>query len=115
LQTFRREATSAPFPGAGVTPLWEIVAGPVSFGFDLLSLSSVAQDAFSLVLSGAGTLMITGLDDTPGTWSLSADSQGSTFLFSSATAAVPEPGAVALFGVSVLVAGSCLRRSRHTS
>ncbi len=107
--------TFAPFPGAGITPLWEIVLPGPTIGFDLFSLSVDLQDADNLALSGAGTLFWTGFDDTPGTWSMSADSQGSTFLFTSATADVPEPGAVALFAISLLVAGASLRGNRRSS
>jgi len=82
------------------------VSNPVwSFGgvsFSLLNISSISESASSLVLFGSGNALAAGFDDTPGTWSFSADKTGSSFSWSS-TAAVPDGGTtIALLGVSLL-------------
>lgn len=77
------------------------------FSFNLANLSIDLQTATALNLSGMGTLMGTGFDATPGTWTFSGDQLGIFATFSSITAAddpvgVPEPGTLALLAFGLL-------------
>ena len=99
-------ATYADFtysPLAVVNPIWTLVAGGLSF--DLASITFISEAGTGLVLNGTGTIHSALHDDTPGTWSFSADTaNGGLFTFSSQTAAqVPDGGATAmLLGLGVL-------------
>ena len=66
-------------------------------------------------LSGTGTLMADGFDDTYGTWVFSGDSNGIIlFSFSSITGAnaVPEPASLLLVGAGLM--GFAAARRRRT-
>ena len=93
-----------------VTPLWTFMFGGNTYSFDLLSCSISQQGGGSLILTGSGTLNITGFDATSGDWVFTGNQAGGTFSFSSSNAAVPEGGsALILLGLG-LVGLEVLRR-----
>ncbi len=102
-------ATFAPLtfspPALPVSPLWSVIAGPTTFTFDLETVSVDFQDADELNLSGLGTLMATGFDDTPGSWTFSGNSSGVIFTFSSAASPTPVPEPMSLLLVSFGLGG----------
>lgn len=85
-----------------VTPLWTVIAGPITYNFNLTSLSLDFQSATEINLSGAGTIQATGYDDTPGLWTFTGQQGSILFSFSGISAAddnpnsVPEPMTLAL-------------------
>lgn len=91
-----------PLAVSGGGPIW--VGTGVSF--TLTSLTSVTEvGTAALVLFGKGYVSLAGYDSTPGVWSFTASTTGTTFNFGSTTTAtnVPDGGAtVALFGASML-------------
>ena len=80
--------TFDPFPAGGIVPLWSITL-PQAASFDLLSLTIDFESPSVLVLSGTGTAHLAGKDATPGRWTLSANTFGTTFSFSSTNASFP--------------------------
>ena len=104
--------TFDPFPVGGVVPLWKIPSSPGT-SFDLLTLNVEFESPSILLLKGTGIAHMTGRDNTPGTWILSANTLGTTFSFSSTDAsagsAVPEPG-TALFGLALSGVAASRRR-----
>jgi hypothetical protein len=100
-------------PFAPVNPLWITLAGP-NASFSLTSITFIDEDpGNSLVLKGYGTASLAGFSDTLGSWSFSADQQGTDFNWSSMTKApaeVPDGGStLALLGLSVLGLGGARR------
>ena len=93
-------------PSTATTPFWSVGG----FTFNLSSSFVVAQNANFLDVTGPGTIMKQGFDNTPGIWSFtSTNSSGqnqSQFTFSTETAAVPEPGTTVtlLLGLGLMAA-----------
>jgi hypothetical protein len=99
-------------PSTATPSLWSVGG----FTFDLSSSVVVSQSTTFLNVTGTGTIQGNGFDPTPGVWSFTSSnangSNHSTFGFQANASAVPEGGAVALFGVGAvcLVGGNFLRR-----
>lgn len=91
-------------PLAVANPLWTVLGGPPTATFSLLSITFIDEVTPGLILTGTGTMNLTGFDPTPGNWSFSADTAGGLFTFSSQTVAkAPDGGtSIALLGFSLL-------------
>jgi hypothetical protein len=91
-------------PLAVANPLWTVLGGPPTATFSLLSITFIDEVTPGLILTGKGTMNLTGFDPTPGNWSFSADTAGGLFTFSSQTVArTPDGGtSIALLGFSLL-------------
>jgi VPDSG-CTERM motif len=105
------------FAGAGTPnfPLppvleWETIGG---LTIDLLSVAVSLQGGGILVLEGTALFHLAGFEDTPGTFSLTAQQSGTTFSASASKGTVPtvpDGGSTAALLGSVLVAFGILRR-----
>lgn len=100
-------------PFVSPTQLWVSVGGSTIFTFVMDTLAIDLQTASVLALSGSGTASATGFDDTNGTWSVTGNSAGTTFSWSSSTA-VPVPAAFWLFGSAVVGLAAVSRRRTTT-
>ena len=90
---FSFNPTSVPVIG-----LWSVLG----FSFDLTSMSLDGQDTDSVELSGVGIIKHVGYDDTRGTWTFTANNQGSNFSFSSSATSAPEPALALLLGTGLI-------------
>lgn len=93
--------------GGGTNPVWITLGGPPTAQFSLMAISSINELGAGLILTGTGTINLTGFSPTPGTWSFSADQAlgSAQFTFSSQTAPrkTPDGGtSIALLGFSLL-------------
>ena len=96
-----------------VTPAWTFIVGPNTYSFDYSSLTIDYNSSTVLVLSGTGLASITGFDDTPGIWSITANTFGTTFSFSSTSATVPDGGVtLAMLGAGIVGLAYLSRRNR---
>jgi len=75
----------------------------LTYSFNATSISSVYAGG-QWDISGSGEAMITGYDDTPGTWTVNLSQSGQSFVFNASTATlVPDGGSTAtLLGASFL-------------
>ena len=114
---FTFEPVLSPNP---VSPLWTFTTGGTTYSFTLSTIAvtsegyDINQDSF-LILSGSGTLSISGVinrDATFGTFQFSGNETAGDFSFSASNAArpTPEPGTVGLFGLALLGLGGAVRR-----
>lgn len=83
-------------------PLWATLVGGFSFTLDKFTTNEIevtAPGIETLTLGGTGYLKKAGFDDTFGSWSFSADSDGVTFTWNSLNGVIaPEPGIALLLG-----------------
>jgi hypothetical protein len=96
-------------PGLSPSPvhLWTFNSSGLTYSFDLSSLTSVVKagngSLNSVVINGGGTLHITGLDDTAGTFVFSGNGANGSYSFSASDGtSVPEPASVLLLGIGLL-------------
>jgi len=97
-----------PFAPAGVIPLWQTTSGTAA-SFDLMSLGPITQGNGFLMLTGAGTLHLSGFDNTPGYWRFSSQQGDTTFSFSSSNGALtPSNADVPDGGTTIVLLGAAL-------
>lgn len=98
-------------PNTPIEPLWTVTVGPTTYSFDLSDVTVDLQTAAELNLSGNGTLMAPGFDDTPGEWTFSGQNGNVFFTFSAITSVpIPEPGTGLLLGLGLFGLGVVRRR-----
>lgn len=103
-------------PAASVTPLWDMFFGGRNYNFSATSLNVLWTDGTYANLEGTGIAHISGYDDTDGSWTATATSQGClTFSFDAGPqapgASVPDGGATALL-LGVGLTGLALLRQK---
>lgn len=102
------------FTAPPVNDLWSFGG----FSFDLLAVTSIMRsgttESGGIIIIGNGTLQAAGFDDTPGTFSFSANSTQTEFRFGAtneATVQVPDGGAtIGLLGLGLLGLSTLRRR-----
>ena len=94
--------------------LWEFTSDGVTYSFYATTTSIVVSysNSGNIVIEGSGYATKSGYDDTPGTWSITANSAGATASFSSSATAVPEPATILLFGLGIVGLAIFGRRKR---
>ncbi len=96
--------TTFAFADSSVTPLWTFTIGATTFSFDATTVVKSFANTNNLVVEGEGVAHITGFDDTPGFWNITANKARTSFSFSSSSAAVPvvpEPASLAVAGLGL--------------
>ncbi|VAX12833.1 hypothetical protein MNBD_GAMMA24-2586, partial [hydrothermal vent metagenome] len=86
-------------PATPISSIWSVGG----FSLDLNWMNVDYQGPSGFILSGTGMINSTsaGLDSAPGTWSFTANGDGSTFTWSSSSA-VPEPAITLLLGAGLI-------------
>src|SRR5438445_6697224 len=102
--------TFSPTP-ASVPSLWSFSLGGVNYSFDVSSFTLNSQNSGFLDLEGTGMLHAGGFADTPAIFSITdTGAGGPNVTFGASFTAVPEPSALALGTLAVLL-GLRLRRN----
>jgi hypothetical protein len=96
------------FSVSSVTPLWTFTVGSIVYSFDATTVTVVTQDSMFLNIVGEGLARITGMDDTVGTWSITATGGTSTFIFGAESVTPPESPGVPDSGVTAILLGMAL-------
>lgn len=87
-----------------LAPFWTLNFGGKTYSFDLTSLTVDTRSNKVITLEGTGIAHITGFDNTPGTWYLSATRSGQTNSLSASfgATAVPIPATIWLLGAGLV-------------
>ncbi|MEM6638545.1 MAG: PEP-CTERM sorting domain-containing protein [Pseudomonadota bacterium] len=93
-------------PFTSPTTVWSI--GGFSFVLDQIQI--VFRNDVVLALAGTGFITGNGFDDTMGAWTLTANTSGALFNFSSSAASIDEPAMLGLLGLGGLMAFGLRRR-----
>lgn len=115
--TFNTPFTFSPSP-ASPLQLWTFSVGGTTYSFDVNAVTTDIQNVYSggiayLNVGGTGIGYVTGYSPTPATWSITgttANSGSLTITIGSAVNAVPEPSALALALVGLVICGVFFRR-----
>gem|GEM_PF-4682497 len=94
--------------------LWTFDFGGNTYELSMLTLTVPFKTKNILVMEGEGIARITGYEDTPGYWNLTANRAGASFSFSSSASVIPEPTSFMLTGLGLVAAGLLRRRLRHS-
>jgi hypothetical protein len=118
LLSFTQATNTLINPALPVTDFLTFTQGSLMVAFDLTSfLTTQAQPTANnlgqLTLSGAGTLEMAGLDDTPGIVTITMQGPGNTSFSGSVVAQalpVPEPASILLLGAGLIALGAAQRK-----
>lgn len=99
-------------PGTGLSQLWQVLVGAVTYTFNVTSESQPFTSASQLNLAGSGTITDSIGDSAAGTWQLGFGVSGDSFTWQSTSAAnVPDGGTtVALLGGALAGLGLLKRK-----
>ena len=102
-------------PNVTATPfkLWTFDFGGDTFSLFATSITVSFSNKNNIVVEGSGIAYITGYDPTPGFWSVTGNSAGTTASFSASAEFVPEPATMLLFGGGLVGIGIFARRKFH--
>ncbi len=119
LVAYIQNSTTLTNPGLPILGFLSVIQGAFTATFDLLTfinsaLQPTQNQLGTVVLSGSGTLHLTGFDATPGIMTITAQGDGATSFSGTviAQATVDEPASMALLGAGILGIGM-LRRPRR--